>query len=331
VTMRTTKTFLALLPLLAHALCALALAQAPSPHGATPPAPPEVKPDQLRVFTAGGKAASLDDVVAAMANADVVFVGEEHDDPGAHFVEAELLRLAYARFVAGTGGGRRPLALSLEMFERDVQPVVDEYLAGLITERHFLTASRPWPSYATDYRPLVEFAREHAVPVVAANAPGRYANRASRLGRESLDALPPSARAWIAPLPYGEPDPAYAAKFAALMGGDGSGPMAHGSGHLIDGQVLWDATMAYSIAQTLMQRPEALVLQVNGGFHSEERMGVPTQLARYRPGTRVLVVSIHSGQGFPSFDAAKLGRLGDFVVLTDPALKPAEEPPAKAD
>jgi uncharacterized iron-regulated protein len=107
------------------------------------------------------------------------------------------------------------------------------------------------------------------------------------------------------------------------MGGPpGSGTQsAHAPLHLIDGQALWDATMAYSIAQELMRRPGALVLHVNGKFHSEERMGVPTQLLRYRPGTRHVVVTVVSGESFPNFDVQKLGKLGDFVILTDPALK----------
>jgi uncharacterized iron-regulated protein len=320
--MRPTTVFLSLVALAANVL--VASAQAPAPSGADAPLPPAVRPDQIRVFTSGGKASSLEELVASLASTDVLFVGEEHDDPGAHFVEAELLRLAHARYVAGTGGGTRPVVLSLEMFERDVQPVVDEYLGGFISEKHFLSSSRPWPRYATDYRPMVEFARANNLPVVAANAPGRYANRASRLGRASLETLPPASKAWLPPLPYGAPDPAYAAKFEALMGGNGAGPAAHGQLHLLDAQVLWDATMAYSIAQALMRQPDALVMQVNGGFHSEEHLGIPTQLARYRPGTRVVVVSIFSGRGFPSFDAAALGRLGDYVVLTDPALKPAK-------
>jgi uncharacterized iron-regulated protein len=178
---------------------------------------------------------------------------------------------------------------------------------------------------------MIEFAREHNVPVVAANAPGRYANRAARLGRASLDALSPEAKAWLAPLPYGEPDPAYAEKFNKLMGGGGAGPSAHNSSGLLDAQSLWDATMAYSIAQALIREPEALVLQVNGGFHSEERLGIATHLTRYRPGTRMLVVAIHSGHGFPEFDAAEMGRLGDYVILTDPALKTPKDDAAKAD
>ena len=305
---------------IATVLALLVLAAPQQPVHQQPPTARTLAPEQYRVFRPDGSQASLDDVAAAMDAVDVVFVGEEHDDPGAHALELELLARAFRQTA-----GKRPAVLSLEMFERDVQPVVDEYLAGLITEKHFLSSSRPWPRYETDYRPMVEFARAHKVPVVAANAPGRYANRAARLGRASLDELPASAKAWLPPLPYGEPAPAYSAKFKALMGGEGAGPAAHAPLHLIDGQVLWDATMAYSIAETLKQRPGALVLHVNGGFHSEERLGILTQLARYRPNTRMLVVSIYSGRGFPAFDAAKLGRLGDFVILTDPALKVAKE------
>jgi uncharacterized iron-regulated protein len=290
--------------------------------GAQPPAPRRVEPSQVRVFTAAGAQSSLDDVVAAMASADVVFLGEEHDDPGAHYVQAELLRLAHERY--GKGEAKRPVVLSLEMFERDVQPVLDEYLSGQITEKHFLSASRPWNNYQADYRPLVEYAREQKLPVVAANAPQRYTNRASRLGRAALDDLSPWAKQWIAPLPYGDPDPAYKSKFEALMGGGGQGPAAHMPLHLIDAQVLWDATMAHSIAEAMKKHPGALVLHANGKFHSEERMGIPTQLVRYAPKARMIVVTMVNGDGFPAFDAEKHGKLGDFVVLTDPALKQAD-------
>lgn len=176
----------------------------------------------FRVFTGQGEPASLDDIVAAMDGVDAVLIGETHTDPVGHWVEAELFRRAVERYNAGgeagsPSGARRPVALSLEMFERDVQYILDEYLAGLITESQFLSSARPWEYYEEDYRPMVELARERGLPVIAANAPRRYVNRVSRLGREALRDLPARARSFLPPLPYPQPTDAYRAEWTDLM------------------------------------------------------------------------------------------------------------------
>jgi uncharacterized iron-regulated protein len=218
-----------------------------------------------------------------------------------------------------------------------VQAVLDEYLAGLISERHFLLSSRPWRNYETDYRPLVEYARARRLPVIAANAPARYVSRVSSQGPASLGALSKdAAKSWLPPLPFPPASEAYAAKFNRFMTGGGAAaptptpaPAAttaaqaspHGSLHLLEAQTLRDASMAYRIAEFLKRGRDPLVVQVNGTFHSEERMGVPEQLARYRPKARAVVVTIVPEDDFPAFDAARLGRLGDFVIITDPAVK----------
>ena len=137
---------------------------------------------RFRAFAADGKPATLEDIAARLTAYDALIIGEKHDDAGAHEIEAALLKLAFER--ANTNGARRPFALSLEMFERDVQATLDEYLAGLISERHFLLSSRPWDNYPTDYKPLIEFARAQKFPVLASNAPARYVNMVSRLGRD---------------------------------------------------------------------------------------------------------------------------------------------------
>jgi uncharacterized iron-regulated protein len=104
--------------------------------------------DHFRVYTRDGAPATLDDIVRAMAEADAVLVGEIHTDPVGHWVEAELFRRALELVRAGDeSGALRPLALSLEMFERDVQGIVDEYLQDLITESQFLASARPWEFY----------------------------------------------------------------------------------------------------------------------------------------------------------------------------------------
>jgi uncharacterized iron-regulated protein len=198
------------------------------------------------------------------------------------------------------------------MFERDVQYVVDEYLAGLITEDHFLRSARPWDNYEEHYRPMVEFARVHGLPVVAANAPRRYVNRASRLGRDSLQALGPTARRYLPPLPYPEPSSAYQEEWDAIMGDAAQ----HMSSTLIDAQTLWDAAMGEAIAAVLDAEPDALVLHMAGGFHVENGTGTPEALAHYRPGTRALLVAARPAEDPTVFDPEAHGGLGDFVILT---------------
>jgi len=176
----------------------------------------------FRVYTGDGDPASLDDILAAMDDADAVLVGETHTDPVGHWVEAELFRRAVERFHVGgppgSGpGALRPVALSMEMFERDVQYILDEYLNDLITESQFLASARPWEHYEEDYRPMVELAKERGLPVIAANAPRRYVNRVSRLGREALRDLPPRARSFLPPLPYPQPTDPYREEWTDLM------------------------------------------------------------------------------------------------------------------
>ena len=262
------------------------------------------------VFDRSGNAASLDKIVESLDGVDVIFLGEFHDDAIAHAIQLELFRAAHKRH-----GSTRNVALSLEMFERDVQSILDEYLAGLITENHLMSAARPWNNYKTDYRPLVEYAKENKLPVVAANAPRRYVNMVSRSGRDSLKKLSKDAKKNLAPLPFAQASPAYATKFNALMG-QNSPEVKAGLVNILDSQSLWDATMAHAISRQLKKK-NSLVVHLNGGFHSEGRLGTPEHLEKYKKGVRYIVVTMRYEDDFRSFDATKHANLGDFVILTD--------------
>ena len=273
--------------------------------------------DQMyRVYDGQGNPSSLDAIVMAMSGVDAVFLGEQHDDAVGHAIEAELFRRAVAEYMA-----KRKVALSMEMFERDTQTVVDEYLSGLISEQHFLLSSRPWPNYKTDYRPLVELAKEKKLDVVAANAPRRYVNMVSRNGRDSLNGLSKQAKMWLPPLPFPEPSTTYRDKFNALMSGNSGDPSTrmnpNAAANLIYSQSLWDATMANSVANYLKANKGSLVVHLNGGFHTESRLGTIEQLMGYRPKTKAIVVTMQYADDVSKFDAAKQKGIGDFVVLTD--------------
>ena len=274
-------------------------------------------PEKYTVFTGKGDPSSVADIVKALEDTDVVFLGELHDDAVGHAVQFEIFKQAVERY-----SPRRRVTLSLEMFESDVQIVLNEYLKGLITENHFLLSSRPWGNYKTDYRPLVELAKERRLDVVAANAPRRYVNMVSRGGRNALEGLSKEAKEWLAPLPYAEASEAYSKKFRALMGSSGEAQM--GLENILSSQSLWDATMAYSVARSLKKNKESLVVHLNGGFHTENRLGTVEHFLRYRPKAKALVVTMRYVDDFRNFDRSKFTDLGDYVVLTN-----AKEPRSK--
>lgn len=295
-----------------------------------PPAPaghPPITAEEgvnFRVYRGDGTGSSMEELVAAAGDVDALLLGEEHTDRINHEVQVQILTRVFQAH--GTSGGdlppdhpplstdgeaRRPVILSLEMFERDVQSVLDEYLEGFITEEHFLRSSRPWDRYDTDYRGLVEFARIHEIPVVAANAPRRYVNRATRLGKESLEELPAEALLWLPPLPYPDPSEAYLEEWDELMGE----AAAHLSGYPLDAQTLWDASMGEAVARALDRTPGALAIHVAGGFHVENGTGIPEAVEYYRPGTRLLLVGARPAEDPLTFPEEYQG-IGDFVVVT---------------
>ena len=269
-----------------------------------------VTAENYRVYDGQGNPSSIEAIVKSLDSVDAVFLGEQHDDAVAHALQAEIFKQAVTQYLS-----TRKVALSLEMFERDVQMVVNEYLNGQITETQFLASSRPWGNYKTDYRPLLELAKEKKLPVIAANAPRRYVNMVSRGGRDVLNGLTKEAKKWIAPLPYAEPSDVYGKKFKALMGPSPEAQM--GVDKILASQSLWDATMANSVANYLKKNKRSLVVHLNGGFHTESRLGTVEHLLKYRKQARVLVVTMRYEDDFKTFDKSKNTDIGDFVVLTD--------------
>jgi uncharacterized iron-regulated protein len=265
--------------------------------------------DEWTIHASNGVQATVEDIVRQARGVELVLVGEFHDDEVGHAFKRTLLE-------ALNEGSARRLALSLEMFEQDVQLVIDEYLAGHISESHFRASSRAWPGYEAHYRPLVEYAREHGLPVVAANVPRRYVNYVAREGIEALGTLFGQARAMLPPMPLPEVPHRYVQSFrdrTASMHGHG-GPSPE---RMLEAQQLWDAGMALAISERLNREPDVLVMHVAGSFHVEADTGIPDMLRHYRPRTRILTVILRPAA---SFDIEQHGGLGDFVVITTPSV-----------
>lgn len=259
--------------------------------------------------TRNQKVISVQDIISAMGNTDVLFFGEEHDDSTCHVLELRLLAKLTEKYPGKT-------ALSMEMFETDCQTVLDEYLRGLIREKNLITEARAWHNYK-DYRPLIELAKAQQIPVIAANAPARYVNMVNRMGLTSLEKLDKTAKAWIPPLPIDTATGAYYDKFWQTMGGhsDNMGGM-----QLYQAQNLWDATMGWSIAQFIEKHRDYKTLQINGGFHSDEKLGVAAQLKKYSAKVRILNIACISDDQFDHPDWDKFSKKNDYIILTDPKL-----------
>src|ERR1051326_5379317 len=157
-----------------------------------------------------GKEVTLNDVVADMKNYDVLFYGEEHNDSVTHYLERTLFELMHSQF-------NDKLTLSMEMFDRDVQTVMNEYLVGFIREKNFTKDARVWSNYR-DYRPMIEFSKEKKLDVVCANAPSRYTNLAGRKGQKALTAIPAQSKLFFAPLPYDTATGKYYEKLMEMSG-----------------------------------------------------------------------------------------------------------------
>ena len=247
----------------------------------------------LVVQTSSRTAISFGEFVTTASAADVVFVGEEHDDPETHFAEFALLE--------GIGHQRSRVILSLEMFERDVQPMLDDYLAGRMSEADFLARSRPWDRYTTDYRALVMLARARGWPVLASNVPRSIAGAVSRRGLAALDTLPATSRAWVA-TDISCPHDAYFARFADEMkghpargGGASEGDPAEAlalTNRFYVAQCVKDETMAESISRAIARAGDgSIVVHFTGAFHSDYRLGTVARTLRRNPDTRILVIT----------------------------------------
>lgn len=250
---------------------------------------------------------SLETMVNDLLKADVVFFGEEHNDSVAHVLQLNVLKGLYEHKKSG-------LALSMEMFQSDVQLVLDEYRNGLMRESNLDKDGRLWKNYK-DYRPVVEFAKENKLYILAANAPSRYTNRVTRSGLASLNEISKEAKALLAPLPVDTLTGRYYEKFSALMG-DHMGSMK-----IYQSQNLWDATMAWRISRLAKQHPKKLILHLNGRFHTDEKLGTYAQLKRYAPKLRSMNISSFSHESFAAPQWDEWQNLGDFIIITDPSVK----------
>lgn len=249
-------------------------------------------------------------VLPELVQADVVYLGETHDSPQDHQTQLEIIQELHRR--------NPKIAIAMEMFQRPYQGVLDRYLAGQLNEQELLEQSEyeqrwgfPWQYYA----PIVRFAKEKHLPVLALNTPTEVTRQ---VAREGLESLTPEQRRIIPPFSEIRTDNAEYRKLslAAFQQHQQSG---HGSSaseeRFFLAQVLWDETMAETIAQFLQANPDSQVVVLAGQGHIVYGYGIPSRVARRLKNKQLVQRSVLLS---PTTDAANTNKpIADFVWIRE--------------
>jgi len=253
------------------------------------------------LFNSNGKNTNFKNLVKDAADADIIFFGEQHNNPIAHWLQLELTEELYSQ-------KQENLVLGAEMFESDNQLILDEYLSGQIKTKNFEDEARLWNNYKTDYKPLVEFAKEKNLPFIATNIPRRYASLVNKKGFEGLDSLSNEAKKWIAPLPVNyDPEVNCYKSMIEMMGGMGG----HVTENIPKAQAIKDATMAHFI---LENRSEGKTfLHYNGSYHSDDFEGIVWWLKQAKPDLNILTITTVEQDTISELSEESFG-VADYII-----------------
>lgn len=249
-----------------------------------------------KLYNAKGVKVSYKKMIKKMGKADVVLFGEHHNNPIVHWLQLEATKDL---------NKLRRLTLGAEMFEADNQISLNDYLSGKITQRELDTLARLWSNYHTDYKPLVDFAKENKLDFVATNLPRRYASLVFKGGFETLEKLSKNEKEWLPPLPikYEAALSGYV-KMKGMMGG-------HGGDNLPKAQAVKDATMSYFISKHL--KTKNLFIHFNGSYHSDNYEGIYWYLKENNKQLNIVTVSLVEQENIKKFN--KENRLkADFII-----------------
>lgn len=212
---------------------------------------------------------ALSDLVEALAPARVVFIGEIHDHPQGHQAQLDLLQELYKK--------DHHMVIGLELFERPDQPLLDRWTAGEIDRGAFLASVEGAilsPAIYRVYEPLLLWAADRGIPLLALNAPRKVV---SRVAAEGLDALEEGQRSAIAREILVGPK-AYKKRVTRAL------PHHHGFSpdNFFTAQVVWDETMSETLTDYLSgpQGRGRKAVVIAGNEHVWNGYGLPDRTAR---------------------------------------------------
>lgn len=252
-----------------------------------------------QLFDKNGKKTTYNKLLKASTNTEVVLFGEYHNNSISHWLELELTKDI---------AEKKPVVLGAEMIEADNQKQLDQYLKGEINQKQLDSTARLWSNHKTDYKPLVDFAKDNNRQFVATNIPRRYASMVSKKGFEALETLSAEEKTWIAPLPipYDAELPGYV-EMMKMMG-------EHASPNMPKAQAMKDATMAYFIQKN--QQENTVFIHYNGTYHSDNYEGINWYLKKQNPNIQIITIATVEQKDLSKLEKEYYNK-ADFILVID--------------
>ena len=231
-----------------------------------------------------GKPVQFQQMVNQLSSYDVVLFGEHHNNSTNHWLQLQVLKSLYDKKLG-------KIMVGAEMFERDNQNGLDQYLIGKLSENNLKDHVRLWSNFSTDYKPLLDFSKNNQIPFIATNVPRRYASLLAKNGMDELLGLAEEEKKWMVKLPFPIDYAAPGYPEMLEMMSDHANSKAK---NFVAAQALKDATMAETIIQ--YHQKGVLFFHINGDYHSKEFGGIYWYLKTFKPQLKVAVIQIYESK-----------------------------------
>ena len=243
----------------------------------------------------------LQTIIPRLADKRVVYVGETHDKYSHHLNQLEIIRALHER--------NPEIAIGMEFFQQPYQKPLDDYIAGRLNERGMLADTEWFNRWIYDYRlyrPILDFAREEGIPVIALNVPMELTRRVSKVGIEGLDK---EERAAI-PREIDTSDEIYRERLQKVFAKHAQ-VESRDFNRFMQVQLTWDEGMAEQVASYLKANPEKSMIVLAGSGHLMYGSGIPQRVSRRLPVESAIVL--------PGDDLRVRPGIADYLVY--PKLK----------
>ena len=256
-----------------------------------------------QLYNNKGRLVKYNKMIKKLAKADMVFFGEYHTNPISHWLQIEMVKSFYE-----LKGDK--LFFGAEMFESPNQLVLNEYLAGFYPEKKMLKEiTQLWSNYNTDYKPLVEFAKENNLRFIATNIPRRYASMIYKKGIGVLKILSSEAKSLIGSDLEKYFVPEVYADMKDMMG-------EHIPPNMLNiqaAQASKDATMAHFSVKNFHKGD--LYFHIDGSYHSNYKRGIIWWINKIHPGLKIKSVTTLTQSEWDKKTDNEKETIAEFIIV----------------